>query len=111
MPSGLIKAITYIDGFNLYEGLCDKNWRRYLWLDIYTFSNNLLQFNQELIRVKYFTADITHNPPKQARQATYLDALNTLNNVEIIKGKFLKVPSNCHLCNKTSLVHNAARNS
>lgn len=105
MPNGLIKVITYIDGFNLYHGICDKGWRRYLWLDVYALSNNLLQFNQELVKVKYFTADITHNPPKQVRQSTYLDALSTLNFVEIIKGRFLEVPFECHLCNKNGFVH------
>ena len=93
MPDELIKVITYIDGFNLYSGLCDKGWRRYLWLDIYNLSHNLLQFNQELVKVKYFTADITHNPPKHARQSLYLDALKTLSFVEVIKGRFLKVPN------------------
>ena len=105
MPNELIRVVTYIDGFNLYHGICDKGWRRYLWLDIYALSNSLLQFNQELIKVKYFTADITHNPPKQARQSLYLDALNTLNSVEIIKGKFLEVPFDCHLCNRSDFVH------
>ncbi len=100
-----MKVITYIDGFNLYHGLCDKGWRRYLWLDIYAFSNSLLQFNQELVKVKYFTADITHNPPKQARQSVYLDALSTLTSVEIIKGKYLEVPFECHLCNGHGFVH------
>ena len=105
MSNGLIRVITYIDGYNLYHGICDKGWRRYLWLDIYAFSNSLLQFNQELIEVKYFTADITHNPPKQVRQSTYLDALSTLNFVKIIKGKFLEVPFECHLCNKKDFVY------
>lgn len=105
MADGLNKVITYLDGFNLYNGLCDKGWRRYLWLDIQALSSNLLQFNQELIRVKYFTADITHNPSKQGRQSIYLDALSTLSLVEIIKGKFLKVPFDCHLCNRTGLVY------
>ena len=105
MPNGLIKVITYMDGFNLYHGICDKGWRRYLWLDVYALSNNLLQFNQELVKVKYFTADITHNPPKQVRQSTYLDVLSTLNFVEIIKGRFLEVPFECHLCNKNGFVH------
>jgi uncharacterized LabA/DUF88 family protein len=105
VPNGLIKVITYIDGFNLYHGICDKGWRRYLWLDIYALSNNLLQFNQELVKVKYFTADITHNPSKQVRQSTYLDALSTLSFVEIIKGKFLEVPFECHLCNKNGFIH------
>lgn len=101
MPNRLIKVITYIDGFNLYSGLCDKGWRRYLWLDLYALSKSLLQFNQELVQVKYFTADITHNPPKYARQSTYLDALRTLDFVEIIKGRFLQVPFKCHLCGQT----------
>jgi len=105
MPNGLFKVITYIDGFNLYNGLCDKGWRRYLWLDLLEFSKNLLQFNQELVRVKYFTADMTHNPSKYERQSIYLDALKTLEFVEIIKGTFLLVPFECPLCNKTYHKH------
>ena len=105
MSNGLIRVMTYIDGFNLYHGICDSGWRRYLWLDILAFSKSLLQFNQELVKVKYFTADITHNPPKQARQSIYLDALRSLEFVEIIKGRFLKVPFECHLCNKTGFAY------
>ena len=31
VPRG--RVIAYIDGFNLYYGLKESDWRRYLWLD------------------------------------------------------------------------------
>jgi len=50
------RVIAYIDGFNLYFGLRDKGWRRYLWLDVQKLSTNLLKPGQQLVFTKYFTA-------------------------------------------------------
>ena len=47
-----IRIITYIDGFNLYYGLKDADFERYLWLDLVRLSVNLLKPGQKLIRVK-----------------------------------------------------------
>ena len=53
-----IRVITYIDGFNLYFGLKDSGYRRYYWLDVERLAENILRPGQELLAVKYFTADI-----------------------------------------------------
>jgi len=37
------RAITYIDGFNLYFGLKSQGWERFLWLDVQALSRNLLK--------------------------------------------------------------------
>lgn len=56
---------------------------------------------QTLVRVKYFTARIT-GPQKQAiRQNTYLQALETLPNLDIFYGKYLESTINCPNCNSS----------
>jgi len=63
-----IRIITYIDGFNLYYGLKDADFERYLWLDLVRLSLNLLKPGQKLTRVKYLTSRITRPDDKRARQ-------------------------------------------
>ena len=91
--------ITYIDGFNLYHGLRSKYGRKFIWLDIENLSQQLLQNGQNLERVKYFTAMIRDNPPKEFRQKTYISALSTLSKVEIYYGKYLVNQHKCPNCN------------
>ena len=82
------KAIVYIDGFNLYFAMRDKNWRNLMWLDLVKLGQSLVRPDQELIRVKYFTARIRNNPGKQARQNAFLDALGTLEGLDICEGTY-----------------------
>lgn len=92
----MVKVITYIDGFNLYFGLLDKYGRKYIWLDIETLSQTLLKENQELSQVKYFTSRIGgKNLAKIERQETYLEALSTLQLVQIFYGQYY---INDHIC-------------
>ncbi len=58
------RVITYIDGFNLYFGLREKNWRKYMWLDVAEFSQALLLDNQALQQTKYFTSRVRGNVGK-----------------------------------------------
>src|SRR3989304_4835741 len=69
------RVIVYIDGFNLYFGICDKGWRRYLWLDLPALATRLLTPGQQLVATKYFTARVRADPGKIRRQSTYLQAL------------------------------------
>jgi NYN domain len=106
------KVITYIDGFNLYFGiryeaikrgtleLPDPRWYRYMWLDLVALSNHMLNPFQYLVATKYFTAPIIANVgnDKQLRQNTYLDALRTLPNLEIILGRFEPNRNECDHC-------------
>jgi len=47
---------------------------------------------------KYFTAPVINDTEKEKRQTTYLEALGTLNYLEIIKGQFLPEPRECPKC-------------
>jgi uncharacterized LabA/DUF88 family protein len=92
------RVIAYVDGFNLYFGLRSKDWRRYYWLNIRTLAENLLKPNQRLLLTKYFTARIAGPPDKERRQSTYIEALETLRNFQIVYGKYQLNPRQCSQC-------------
>ena len=83
-----MKTYVYVDGFNLYYGALKD--RPYRWLDISKLCNLILPDN-EILQIKYYTAKVNSRArkPKQAeRQATYLRALRTLPNLDIVLGHF-----------------------
>jgi len=90
------KAIVYIDGFNLYFALKEKDWKSLMWLDLVKLSQRLLRPDQQLVRVKYFTARIRNDPPKERRQKAFLDALATLDGLDIYEHNRIK----CFDCGK-----------
>lgn len=114
------RVIAYVDGFNLYFGLREKGWKRHYWLDIQELATRLMQPDQELVSVKYFTARIssffvprTGSLPqariyqlqqpsspqsKGERQKVFLEALETLPKVRIIYGKYYFNPETCEHC-------------
>jgi len=94
------RAIVYIDGFNLYFALRDKNWKNLMWLDLVKLAQSLVRPDQELARVKYFTARIRNNPQKQARQNAFLDALATLDKLEICEGMYQPNKVLCFGCGR-----------
>lgn len=85
---GNLKAILYIDGFNLYYSAVKGTplrWLNPLALIARTFPRN------EIIATKYFTARVSplrDNPEQPVRQAMFWRALHTLPNFEIIEGDF-----------------------
>ena len=87
--SQLKKTVVYVDGFNLYYG-CLKG-TPYRWLDLHKLCQFLLPAH-EILQIKYFTAPITSrpsNPDQATRQQTYLRALQTVPNLQLIYGHFL----------------------
>jgi hypothetical protein len=58
------RVIVYVDGFNMYFGLLEAGFNNCKWLNISKLVNNLLQSNQELIEIKYFTSRVSNNPDK-----------------------------------------------
>jgi uncharacterized LabA/DUF88 family protein len=91
-------VIFYIDGLNLYYGLKDKNWKKYYWLDIVKFCENLLLENQNLVEVNYFNA-IPIDADRQERFKLFLSA-NKINPKFIFhKGYFLDKSFDCRNCN------------
>jgi uncharacterized LabA/DUF88 family protein len=84
-----VKTFVYVDGFNLYYGAVRGTALK--WLDISRMCQLLLP-RHDIASIKYFTARISARPgdPDQpARQQTFLRALRTLPNLEIIYGHFL----------------------
>jgi uncharacterized LabA/DUF88 family protein len=92
-------VIGYVDGFNLYYGLRDMNWKHYYWMNIEDLCVNLLKSNQYLAATYYFTSRVKNNPDKQKRQTTYLEALDKVG-VEIIYGRYRDVEYECPSCGK-----------
>ncbi|MBI4553464.1 MAG: NYN domain-containing protein [Candidatus Latescibacteria bacterium] len=84
-----MRTSVYIDGFNLYYGALRGT--PYQWLDLNKMCCTILPKHQ-IHTIKYFTARVSarpNDPGQSARQQTYLRALRTLPNVEIIFGHFL----------------------
>lgn len=100
--------MVYIDGFNLYFGLKARGWRRYYWLDPQALATNLLKPDQRLEMVKYFTARISSSPSdpaKHKRQATWLEAIETLQNTKVFYGHYLSKPQQCLKCGAKWTAH------
>lgn len=90
---------VYIDGFNFYYRLFKNSNRKfalpnaYKWLDLGKLSARLA-IGETIDWVGYFTAPIIPNeldPDQHIRQRAYLTALETLPNVEVIRGSFRQV--------------------
>lgn len=80
----------YIDGLNLYYGAVKGT--SYKWLDLNKLCRLLLP-HYKIQQIKYYTARVSARPgdPGQpVRQQTYLRALSTIPNLEIIYGQFLQ---------------------
>jgi len=92
------RVMVYVDGFNLYFGMVESSLDT-KWLDISKLALSRLKSNQELVGIKYFTSNITNDPPKEARQRTYIDALETTGAI-IIRGKYESKAVNCEGCGK-----------
>lgn len=85
-----MNTVVYIDGFNLYYGALKGT--PYKWLNVYALCQMLLP-KHNLIKIRYYTAKVSARPkdPSQpVRQQTYLRALETLPNLEIVYGQFLQ---------------------
>jgi uncharacterized LabA/DUF88 family protein len=93
-----VRVITYIDGFNLYFGLRENDWRKYLWIDLAALSRHLLKPDQKLVAAKYFTSRISGSKSKEERQSAWLDAVSTLPDVTTHFGRFQNDRKACQKC-------------
>jgi uncharacterized LabA/DUF88 family protein len=100
------RVVADVDGFNLYFGLKEAHGRRYHWLDLQRLVADLLQPDQQLRAVQYFTARIRDDPEGGSRQSTYLDALaNHSPLVHITEGRFKERPRGCRSCGARWVVY------
>ena len=84
-----LNTIVYIDGFNLYYSLKDTP---YKWLNIEKLVKSVLDPDwHNIIQIKYFTARVKRKPKDPSnviRQEMYLRAVQTIQKMEIVYGKF-----------------------
>lgn len=81
------RAYAYIDGFNLYYSIKNSN---YKWMNLKALVERILP-DFDIIRLKYFTANVSGAVDFDAprRQKIYFNALETIPELEIIKGNFI----------------------
>lgn len=85
-----MRTIIYIDGFNFYYKAVKNT--PYKWLDFKSLFQKLLNPNNQILEIKYFTALVSgkYNPQKPIRQKTYLRALeNFIPELNVYYGHFL----------------------
>lgn len=99
------RVIAYIDGFNLYYGLREKGWKKYYWLNLRQVALHLLKPQQILTATRYFTSIVTRPPDKHRRQATFLEALDTLPDFHVYHGHYLTDRVTCRKCGHTYTTH------
>jgi len=84
-----MNTIVYVDGFNLYYGALRGT--PFKWLNIAQMCRILLP-QHKITRIKYYTARVSarpNDPLQPVRQQTYLRALHTTPNLDIIFGRFM----------------------
>lgn len=96
------RAIFYVDGFNLYNGLRDDSGKKRLWLDLVALAKNLRP-KSTLVRVNYFTSPVAGAAESVRRQQTYQFALKTKypNLLRIIEGRHEPRDVECLSCLST----------
>ena len=85
-----MRTITYIDGFNFYYRAVKNT--PFKWLDFKSLFEKLLSRENQITRIKYFTALVSgkSNPQKPIKQQTFLRALKAyIPEIEIYYGHFL----------------------
>jgi uncharacterized LabA/DUF88 family protein len=75
-----------------------KGWGRYRWLDLRALVERFIRPDQDLVDVRYFTARVTHQPDKLARQDTFLRALAAHAAIRPIEGSFEMRRIRCSSC-------------
>ncbi|MCX6027672.1 MAG: NYN domain-containing protein, partial [Chloroflexi bacterium] len=84
-----MRTIAYVDGLNLYYRAVKGTPHK--WLDLEALLRGLLRPENDLVRIRYFTADVSgrRDPSAPLRQQAYLRALGRNSVVSIHKGNFL----------------------
>jgi uncharacterized LabA/DUF88 family protein len=97
--ASVLRVRAYVDGFNLYFGLKAQFGRTYHWHDLEALIDSLLRPDQELERVRYFTARVRDLTTSRHRQDTYLQALAAhCQLLDIIEGRFQRKTCKCFAC-------------
>jgi uncharacterized LabA/DUF88 family protein len=91
------RVILYVDGFNLYFGMREAGFHNCRWLNLRKLAISLLNSNQELLEINYFTSRVSNNPDKQKRQTNYIEALESVG-IKIFYGHYQSSSIECNRC-------------
>lgn len=93
-----MRTIIYVDGLNLYYR-CLRG-TQFKWLDLNQLFTNLLDPKYQITQINYFYADVKLLPydlEARNRQAVYINALKTCNNITFHNGNFIKHKAEMHI--------------
>ena len=88
--AGGMRVYVYVDGLNVYYRALQSS--RNKWLDLNQLAVRLLNPDDTVEKIKYFTTRVgarPNDPDAPRRQQLYLNALDTLPNIEMHFGSFL----------------------
>ena len=92
------RVLGFVDGFNLYFGLRQAGYKKFLWLDVSKLVSNLCKPQQTYVGVNYFTARINGPGSKHDRQKTLLEAYETLTDCKLHFGIYQSNLRTCASC-------------
>lgn len=100
-----MRVIAYVDAYNVYHGLNDKNLRSLLWLDFAAMFSDRMSVDRRLEVVRYFTSRgrgaRQGDQRSDERQGVYIDALKAAGRVTIHDdGKFVSKKLDCPRCGR-----------
>ena len=100
------RVMVYVDGFNLYFGMRASRLQKYYWLNVWEMAQRLMRNGHVLAGVRYFSARINRPADKVARQATYLEALQSVPQIQITLGKYRSDEARCEQCDHPRWIDN-----
>lgn len=96
-PPEIQRVMFYVDGFNFYYGLRDKNWKKYYWLDMVKFCEQFVRKHQSLVAVNYFSAPAI-TVDKNQNQSLFFSANKDNQRFLLHLGKYIKKKVKCNSC-------------
>lgn len=83
------RTYVYVDGYNLYYGALKNT--PYKWLDLKTLFQTILSTDNHIDKIKYYSARASDkiSAGSSARQQAYIQAIQTIPEVEVHWGSFL----------------------
>jgi len=103
------RVIVYVDGFNLYFGMLDGGYRKYLWLDVKGLASALAEPTRALLHTKYFTSRIQGPVDKRQRQNAIIDANRWSDGITYYFGEYQRSTITCRACGATYERHSEKR--
>lgn len=94
------KVIVYVDGYNFYYGLKNgkEKWRRAYWLDVVKFFENMMQPDQELVEVHYYSARPLNDQQAYDNQDDFFCANQENPKFKLHLGRYKKKKFKCQNC-------------